>query len=137
MKYNQKVVISEEGVEYAACHTCPAGRNGGFCQHVFALLLVLEKYCIKTAAEVDNEWPTSQSCTSVKQSWGPRKRDIDPKPIMQTTVERAKDEKEHKKVAVTCTLYEAWDEVAQELSLNDIIAFKTSLEPSSRLLSIY
>ena len=44
VKYNQKVVISE-GVEHAACHTCPAGRNGGFCQHVFAFLLVLEKYC--------------------------------------------------------------------------------------------
>jgi len=55
---------------------------------------------------------------------------------MQTTVECAKDEKECKKVAVTCTLYEARDEVAQELSANDIIAFEASLEPSSHLLSI-
>ena len=55
---------------------------------------------------------------------------------MQATVERAKDEKEREKVAVTCTLYEARDEVAQELSLSDIIAFKASLDPSSCLLSI-
>ena len=47
VKYSQKVMISKEGVEYAACHTCPAGRNGGLCQHVFALLLVLEKYCLR------------------------------------------------------------------------------------------
>ena len=70
---------------------------------------------------------------SVKQSW---EHDIYPKPIMQTTVECAKDEKEYKKVAVTCTLYEARDEVAQELSASDIIAFEASLEPSSHLLSI-
>ena len=97
VKYNQKVVISEEGVEYAACHTCPAGRNGGFCQHVFALLLVLEKYCLKTAAEVDNELPTSQSCTSVKQV-GDQGSAI----LIPTTVECAKDKTERKKVAVTC-----------------------------------
>jgi len=30
VKYNQKVVISEEGVEYAAYHACPESRNGGF-----------------------------------------------------------------------------------------------------------
>jgi len=48
-----------------------------------------------------------------------------------------KDEKECKKVAVTCTLYEAWDEVAQELSLSDIIAFKASLEPSSRIAKYF
>jgi len=135
VKYSQKVMISKEGVEYAACYTCPAGRNGGLCQHVFALLLVLEKYCLKTAG-ADNELPGPQSCTSIKQTWGPRKRDIDPKPIMQTTVERAKDEKERKRGAVKCTLYEARDELAQNLTADDIISFKNSLEKSSRLFSI-
>ena len=116
VKYSQKVMISKEGVEYAACHTCPAGRNGG---HVFALLLVLEKYCLKTAG-VDNELPGPQSCTSIKQTWGPKKHNIDPKPIMQTTVERAKDEKERDRGAIKCTLYEAKDEVAQNITADDI-----------------
>ena len=135
VKYNQKVMISNEGVEYAACYSCPAGRNGGFCQHVFALLLVLEKYCLKTT-EVSNELPGPQSCISVKQTWGPRKRDVDPKPIMQTTVERAKGETERKKMAIKCSLYEARDEVTQKVTTDDIITFKNSLETSSRLFSI-
>ena len=69
VKYSQKVMISKEGVEYAACHTCPAGRNGGFCQHVFALLLFLEKYCLKTTG-VDNELPGPQSFTSIMGTRG-------------------------------------------------------------------
>ena len=105
VKYNQKVMISNEGVEYAACYSCPAGRNGGLCQHVFALLLVLEKYCLKMT-EISNELPGPQSCTSVKQTWGPRKRDVDPKPIMQTTVERAKGETE--RITYSSTFWEQY-----------------------------
>ena len=131
-KSDQKVMISNEGVEYAACYSCPAGRNRGFCQHVFALLLVLEKYCLKTT-EVSNELPGPLLCTSVKQAWGPRKRDVDPKPIMQTTVEHAKGETERKKMAIKCTLYEARDEVTQEVTADNIITFKNLLETSSHI----
>ena len=48
VKYIQKVVLNKEQgfytVEYASCEGCPAGTYGGLCQHVFALLVVVESY---------------------------------------------------------------------------------------------
>ena len=65
MEYIQKIVLSEvqqsnaademeseekEGVKvqlcvtYASCVPCPAGTSGGLCQHVFALLILLQHH---------------------------------------------------------------------------------------------
>ena len=72
-KYHQKLTLVSSGsqlnVDYASCVPCPAGTNGGLCQHVFALLLVLEKYSPKLA-ETETGLPGPQSCTSEKKAWG-------------------------------------------------------------------
>ena len=86
-------MILKGGAEYAACYFCPVERNKEFCQHVIALLLVLEKYCLKMT-EVINELAGPQSCASVKQAWRSRKCDVDTKPIIQTTIDRARGETE-------------------------------------------
>ena len=69
-KYHQKLTLISSGsqlnVDYASCVPCPAGTNGGLCQHVFALLLVLEKYSPKLA-ETETGLPGPQSCTSEKK----------------------------------------------------------------------
>ena len=52
-----------------------------------------------------------------KKTWGPRKRDVTPKTVMSMTVERAKDSTEHKKVAVTCTLYMKQEVMKQRILL--------------------
>jgi len=90
---------------------------------------VLEKYSPKP---LENEagLPEPQSCTSEK-TWGPRKRDVTPKIVMSTTVELAKDSLECKKVAVTCTLYEARGDEAKNITAAKIVFFKYSLHNDS------
>ena len=83
-KYHQKLTLitndSQLTVDYASCVPCPAGSYGGLCQHIFALLLVLEKYSPKPL-ENEASLPGPQSCTSEKKSWGPRKGDVTPKTV--------------------------------------------------------
>ena len=31
-------------VDFATCEGCPAGQDGGLCQHIFALLMAIEKF---------------------------------------------------------------------------------------------
>ena len=72
VKYEQGIQLTEgengASVLFAACKGCPAGADGGLCQHVFALLLAVEHYGPKK----EGNMPGEQSKTSMKQSWGPR-----------------------------------------------------------------
>ena len=111
-------------------HVFPA-LLGGLCQHTFALLLVLERYSPKPA-ESESNLPRPQSCTSEKKTWGSRKRDVTRKTVMSTTVERAKESEERRKLPLKCTLYEARSDVAKNMSGADIITFKRLLHGECR-----
>ena len=87
-------------------------------------------------AETETGLPSPQSCTSEKKAWGPRKGDINLKTVMIVTVECAKDNSEHKKVAVTCTLFEARSNEAKNITAAKIISFKRSLDDDSHLFSV-
>ena len=58
-----------------------------------------------------------------KKNMGPTKTDVIPKTVMSTTVERAKDSSECKKVAVTCTLYEARGDKGKNITAAEIVSF--------------
>ena len=96
---------------------------------------MLERYSPKPA-ESESNLPRPQSCTSEKKTWGPRKRDVTPKTVMSTTVERAKESEEHRKLPLKCTLYEARSDVAKNMSAADIITFKRLLHGECRLFSV-
>ena len=120
-KYNQRLLLSElpvsEGseksslisgtVEFAACDGCPAGGHGGLCQHIFALLLVLEHHGPYSASR---SLPGPQSVTSQPRQWGIRKRDVTPQPIMSLTIERPRMELDKKRQLIGCTLKETMAE---------------------------
>ena len=107
VKYEQKVIFSSDTdsivkfpackVDFATCEVCPAGLHGGLCQHVFALLMAIEHYrCREDVAAL----PGAEPVTSVRQSWEPRERDVEPQAIFQSVVERAKGS-ERKRKAVS------------------------------------
>eukprot|EP00117_Sycon_ciliatum_P002283 scpid62346/ scgid1957/ len=121
-KYCQKLVLAtapestSATVTYATCEGCVAGVDGGLCSHVFALLMVLEKYrCTEEA----------RSVTSLPCSWGPRQRDIEPKPIMDTVVERASMER--KGPPVKCSLYESRERELRTPSVENVSRFRDLL----------
>ena len=111
MEYIQKIVLSEvqqsnaademeseekEGVKvqprvtYASCIPCPTGTSGGLFQQVFALLILLQHHAPVSSSPAAS-LPGSDSVTSGKKLWGPQKRDVTPKTIMETMVEMTKD----------------------------------------------
>ena len=115
LEYTQKIVLSEVQqsntagmktgeeqcvtaqlrVTYASCVPCPAGSSGGLCQHVFPVLILLQHHAPKSPPATS--LPGSDSVTRGKKLWGPRKRDIMPKTIIGTIVEKAKDPSQRKK----------------------------------------
>ena len=103
-KYEQKIVLSDGDrpsdvkVEFAACVGCPAGAEGGICQHVFALLMVAEHY----GPSPTGTSPGEQSVTSGRPVWGPRERNVEPHAIMQNIIEKSKLDDERKRMAVAC-----------------------------------
>ena len=125
-KYQQKLTLGNRddqlAVDYASCVPCPAGTVP---THIFSLL-VLERYSPKPA-ESESNLPRPQSCTSEKKIWGPRKGDVTRKTVMSTTVERAKESEERRKLPLKCTLYEARSDVAKNMSGADIITFRRLL----------
>jgi len=138
-KYQKKLTLvnmdDQLVVDYATCIPCPARTNGGPCQHIFALLLVLKRYSPKPT-ESDSSLPGPQSCTSEKKSWGPRKRDVTPKTMMSTTVEHAKESSKCKKLPRKCTLYEARSDKAKNMIEADVLTYKRLLHSDSRLFSV-
>ena len=106
MEYIQKIVLSEvqqsnavdemeseekEGVKvqlrvtYASCVPCPAGTSGGLCQHVFALLILLQHHAPEPSSPAAS-LPGSDSVTSGKKLWGDQKQDGTAKTIIETIV---------------------------------------------------
>ena len=113
-RYNQELVLEKSGkdaelleVSWASCVGCPAGTDGGLCHHIFAVLEVMQYYGPIAPEAASLALPAAGrplSVTSQKCSWGPRERNVDPQPIMQTFVERAKMDEERKKKALSCSL---------------------------------
>lgn len=129
-KYEQKLVLQDTSpsfstrVVFARCDGCVAGSDGGLCSHVFAVLMVLEKY------RTDGTTPV----TSLPCSWGPRKRDLEPKPIMDVTVEKASMER--KGPPITCTLYESRAQHLRSITMDKVGALRQSLPHDCSLRSL-
>ena len=77
----------------------PAGGDGGLCQHVFVLLLVLEHFSPRKA---DCVLPGPQSAMGHFIC----SRNITPEPVMSRTFERSKLAVNRKRSAVDCSLFE-------------------------------
>ena len=69
METGEECVTAQLRVTYASCIPCPAG--GGLCQHVFAVLILLQHHVPKSPPAAS--LPGSDSVTSGKKLWGPRK----------------------------------------------------------------
>ena len=120
-------------VSYGQCTPCVAGQHGGFCQHVFAVLMALEAYGQRTDSTT---LPGPQSVTSGRQSWGPRTRNIQAHGVMSSVVERPKPDEERKGGAISCNLYEARGPGVREVSAEDIDTLKASLPEGCRMRGI-
>ena len=129
--YHQKVIFEKDieasedaaafsghfcTVVFATCEGCVAGADGGLCSHVIALFLVLEKY--RTS---------SHAVTSLPRSWGPRKRNIDPQPIMNITVEKSKMDSFGENIS--CTLDDARSEHLRTLYVDDVDKHRVKITP--------
>ena len=68
--------------------TCKSGCEGGLCQYVFALLMVLE-HCSGGGSV-----PGPDAMIGSWQSWGPQECDVEPGRVMDTVVERVKEQTE-------------------------------------------
>ena len=89
MKYKQKVIFSLDTgsrvefpackVDFATCEVCPADLHGGLCQHVFALLVAIVEHYRRR--EDIAALLGAKPVTSVRQSWGPRERNVEPRAI--------------------------------------------------------
>ena len=111
--YEQKVVLrktKEEGeameVAWTSCIGCLAGTDGGLCHHVFAILESMEYYGPKPNDKTSLPG-RAPSVRSQRFSWGPRKRNVVPQPVMQTVVERANMDEERQGKALSCGLHGA------------------------------
>ena len=138
VKYHQQVVFtpadedSDDGVyvSFATCHGCPAGENGGLCQHIFALLIVINHYYPR---EESGSLPGPSSATSNPCTWGPRKRNVKPQAVMQSTIEKAKTDDERKRSAVSCSLCEARGPSVRSVTQADIEKLRSSLPDVTRM----
>ena len=81
-------------------------RVGRHCNHVFALLYLLNHWCMLGIMEI----PANQTCTSVPQQWHKQKgATIEPEPVMKCVFVKASTDKGSKRKLppVTCKLYDA------------------------------
>ena len=137
MKYIQELklveCVSDVGVrlDYASC-ACPAGVGGG-CQHIAALFFTIEK-CRLTVAK---RLPGPETCTSLERAWGPRQRDIAPKPLSDVTVERPRalalctaTEPQSKCSCVQSTLFDSRRD-RRPVSQDDVSALVQNLKASA------
>eukprot|EP00117_Sycon_ciliatum_P049750 scpid99213/ scgid35227/ len=90
-------------IAYAHC-SCTAGVAGS-CHHLVALLLSIE-HCAKKQQDV----PAEQTCTTEKQAWGPRPRQVVAQPVSSLVIEKADPSKnmdDIQSVRRASSLYEA------------------------------
>lgn len=79
LNYMDEEAVST-AVSLAKCDGCPAGQCGGLCQHIFALLMVLEYY--GSRPDPDVEVTADEAMTLQPKSWGPHQRNVSAKPAM-------------------------------------------------------
>ena len=115
-------------MDFATCQPCPAGANGGLCQHIFALLMAIEYYRGKASV-----LPAAESVTSNPCSWGPSQRDVELKFIFQSVIEKPKAEKRKGKGSGP-SLFEARGPEHQTISESEVEEFCRLFPASNRLL---
>ena len=87
-------------------HCSCKGGSGGHCNHVFALLFLLNNYSCLNIKDI----PSDATCTSLPRSWHiPRAAAICPMPVMGTHYARAETDRneERSRDPVRCKLYDA------------------------------
>ena len=90
----------------SSAHCSCKGVSGGHCNHVFALIFVLNDYACMNVYDI----PSNATCTSLPQSWhNPRSSSICPMPVMGTQFARAETDRDQKRSRdpIRCKLYEA------------------------------
>ena len=111
-------------VNAATCGGCPAGQNGGLCQHVFAALIAAERY---RQQHHGKQLPGKESMTSRRQSWGPHTRDVELKPVFQLIYEKSKMGDERKPDASGPRLFETQGPELRDISDEDALCLRSSL----------
>ena len=124
-------VMEDWTITFAECSPCVAGQHGGYCQHVFALLMVVEAYAGK-----DVSLPGEQNVTSGKQRLGPRARNIELQRVMSSTIERAKPDEERRGKAISSTLHEARGPKMQEMRHDATARLKCRFPAGCRMAGI-
>lgn len=132
VKYAQNVLFSPDEdpngpakVSFATCNGCPAGEQGGLCQHVFALLMAVEHLRPHHAHGHGGSLPPAESVTSRRRSWGPKVRDVEPRAVFQSVLERSSGEKRRGK-AIASALFEARGCDVRSLSHNELEELRRS-----------
>lgn len=146
VKYVQKVAFQEEDepsgkecqpagmVTFATCVGCVAGTDGGLCAHVLALLYAVDSF--RSTRDTGKSPPGPESVTSMPQQWGPRKRNVEPQPVMDLVVEKSKTQAERKGPRRKCTLYEARTPKGRGFSEADLEEIRDVLPLNSSLKQI-
>ena len=70
---DKKDVHGPAKVVFATCQGCPAGEQGGLCQHIFALLMVVEHY--RPPEDGNRALPGGEACTLICVH-GVQKKDV-------------------------------------------------------------
>ena len=73
--------------------------------------------------------PGEQSVTSLRQSWGPRRRDIGPKPVFQLVYEKSKLAEERKHGPLGPSLFKSHGIDLKDVSAQDINDLRSLLSP--------
>ena len=124
--------LSNAQVKYAYC-TCKAGQ-GGFCNHVYALLKLTAQFVLDKLDEIPSQLP----CTSRPCGWTVpkvRKMDVRKETVMETIIKKPKLEKKAQ-AGVKCTLYEARSSEQQQLNINGIFEMKETLKRENQNIPI-
>lgn len=131
-KYLQKIIFKNAedidqpvSVRDAACEGCPAGQDGGLCQHVFAVLIATEYYGARLLR--GESLPGKQAVTSLRQSWGPRARDIEPKAVFRLVYEKSKMAGERKQSPLGPSIFESRGERLRDITDDDVEALCAAL----------
>ncbi len=140
LKYSQKVLfVPDEAsngpakVKFATCQGCPAGEQGGVCQHIFALLMAVEH--LRPLHGHGGSLPPAESVTSRRRLWGPKARDVEPRAIFQCVLERSTGETRRGK-GIGSALHEARGHDLRSLSHQDVEELRSdSAKLNCRLLT--
>lgn len=111
-------------------------RAGGFCNHVFGLLFLINHYVTKKTIEI----PWDKTCTDLPQVWHVPSRgsNITSEPVMGTVfVKSSTDMGNRKKAPVQCLLYEARAEESKQFSEESVSLVKEKFASPKRAPASY